>query len=382
MPWNPQVQDNSGQILLQGVQGLSSGLNQAFANIANIISEKKKEYQNGKIADSIVRANPEVLQALGQSPEQFGSLSAKDKSAAVAGAITADTIRKSQLQAQAMKAQIDQENARTRTLQQGEGFGGEFARLLQDSGNASSRRASAPEGMEGELGNLPPEVTMQSAATKALLKFPGAMNSPNLDNNLKGMRELMGGAGDLGSPKFTEDPVSKTRFATYGKIMAPSGVNPSVTQNASVQTIYDEDGNEYKALPDPKTGRMTLIKPKEEKPLPKLSPEAQAHLDEANNMLTELTLQKRNGVAEVPSVSGETTAWGMRTKKVPIDKAMKDVQFRIDSIMGQNGRPKAAASSVITKSPGDLPSPTSQAEYDALPSGTIYMKDGQQYRKK
>jgi hypothetical protein len=44
------------------------------------------------------------------------------------------------------------------------------------------------------------------------------------------------------TPIYTEDPVSGTRFMTYGKVAQPSGVNPAKAQLQPIP-MHDEDGN-------------------------------------------------------------------------------------------------------------------------------------------
>jgi hypothetical protein len=84
MPYDPGVVDQSGQIFAQGT---TRGLDNLFAGYQKMREQKKREVDNGKIAESIVRSNPEFLQALGMHPDEFAGLSAKDKSNSVQGVL-------------------------------------------------------------------------------------------------------------------------------------------------------------------------------------------------------------------------------------------------------------------------------------------------------
>lgn len=69
----------------------------------------ERSFQNGKIADNIVKVNPEMLQMLGMSKEQFGGLSAEDKTSAVTGTITALGVKRQQQEAQAQEQERAQQ---------------------------------------------------------------------------------------------------------------------------------------------------------------------------------------------------------------------------------------------------------------------------------
>lgn len=76
--------------------GVSQGLDQI-----------SRQYANGKIADNIVRVNPEMLSMLNMSKEQFGSMSSSDRSSAITGAITALGVKSQQIQVQQQQAAAD-----------------------------------------------------------------------------------------------------------------------------------------------------------------------------------------------------------------------------------------------------------------------------------
>ena len=58
-----------------------------FEAVRGMKERHDREYQNGKIADSIVKTNPEILEHLGMSDTQFYGQSAKDKAASIQGVL-------------------------------------------------------------------------------------------------------------------------------------------------------------------------------------------------------------------------------------------------------------------------------------------------------
>lgn len=73
--------------------------------------------------------------------------------------------------------------------------------------------------------------------------FAGAKVSPRVQGAI--MSKLLPGmiGNDGGPMNFTEDPVSGFRFATKGKIVQPSGVNPGKAAGVQMIPQHDEEGN-------------------------------------------------------------------------------------------------------------------------------------------
>jgi hypothetical protein len=65
MPYDPGVVDQSGQIFAQGT---TRGLDNLFAGYQKMREQKKREVDNGKIAESIVRSNPGIPAGAGDAP--------------------------------------------------------------------------------------------------------------------------------------------------------------------------------------------------------------------------------------------------------------------------------------------------------------------------
>jgi hypothetical protein len=82
MPYNPGVVDQSGQLF---AQGMSKGLESLAEGFEKMREAKQRVIDNGKIADSFVKTNPEVLEQMGTSEEDFKLMAPHDKSLAIQG---------------------------------------------------------------------------------------------------------------------------------------------------------------------------------------------------------------------------------------------------------------------------------------------------------
>jgi hypothetical protein len=74
------------QYLFQGLQGLGQG---AAKNIEEHQAEKQRVLDNAKISDMVFKVNPELLQSLGMPPEDYQSLSARDRTNLAGGVLQA-----------------------------------------------------------------------------------------------------------------------------------------------------------------------------------------------------------------------------------------------------------------------------------------------------
>jgi len=74
------------QYLFQGLQNLGQG---AAKNIEEHQAEKQRVLDNAKISDMVFKVNPELLQGLGMPPEDYQSLSARDRTNLAGGVLQA-----------------------------------------------------------------------------------------------------------------------------------------------------------------------------------------------------------------------------------------------------------------------------------------------------
>lgn len=112
MPYAPGIQDQSGELLAHGLNQFGSGIGRGLEALGLALDKRKEEQkrilQNGKIAESFAKANPDVLQSLGITPEEFSAQSAQDKASMVTGAIQAAGFAEQNKQMQLKAAQIQE----------------------------------------------------------------------------------------------------------------------------------------------------------------------------------------------------------------------------------------------------------------------------------
>lgn len=192
-----------------------SGLQQ-FADAA----EKFKQVQDaGKAADYFVKANPDALSSMGIHQDEWQTLGARDKSAAVTGLV------KSQAQQEVMQRMADvAAQARERNAQ---------AQATQDTGTfLKAYAADLPEDAEDTpqtrlaqgLSALPPTAEIGRV-------FPQAMNS------LEKFATI--GANANNATSFDEDPVTGFRVARLGRQIIPSGTDPAKLSTTGPVTSDD-----------------------------------------------------------------------------------------------------------------------------------------------
>jgi len=219
-----------------------------------------------------VRADPTILDQIGTTQEDFDNWGARDKALAVQGvfqgrgakqAAEATAAQAALRQAEAAKAQNDADAT--------QGFP-DFARFLNEEMTPGQSPAQPP--LPGRVSDIingggplsfvqtpgapggaatttatngqPQAVPMGQAVLRALAKVQ-AMNPrvaaaiasrvlPGLIQNAT--------AGDEGTVNFTQDPVTGNRFATRGKTMMGSGVDPTIAARAmSNGAVPMQDGS-------------------------------------------------------------------------------------------------------------------------------------------
>lgn len=276
------------------------------------LDQISRDYQNGKIADSIVRVNPEMLSMLGMGKEQFGSLSAQDRSSAVTGAITSIGVKAKQLQLQQQQQQLTAEQAamlRQQAITAGTaGVNADLSGMLgaPDANAAPPPALPAPGGSRAQITPgipLPPPQASAPApgglppGAAAMLPPPGAGSAPaGLPPGAAAMLPapqpnfrralIQSGAknGLIGTPEFDKtlaaaerfDPgrfadTSPSQFDTQDlgngfKAVTKRGskefqIVSSGGQPVQIENATDAQGNSYAFVTDPKTGKMTVLPP-------------------------------------------------------------------------------------------------------------------------
>ena len=246
MPYNPQTEYRGDQYVFQGGRQTAEALT---GWLQNFLNQEKQVNQMGKSADYFVKSNQNadgtnpVLKEMDIHPEAWANLGARDKAAAVQGLVQS---RAAKQQAAAAQAQTDLRNAeaaKAQTDTEAEGaMGGIFNRA-----NALMTPTQLPMGTpdwsaflngQGPVQTPGPTATQGMSLPRALMQAIGESRSMNpkvqgaIVNKLLPLLMQNATGGDEGGVKYSEDPVTGKRQATYGKIMMDSGINPSMAQQA------------------------------------------------------------------------------------------------------------------------------------------------------
>lgn len=285
------------------------------AGVSQGLDDITRTYQNGKIADSIVRVNPEILAGLQMSKEQFGGMSAADRSSAVTGAITSIGIKAKQLQLQQQQAQIA---AAARVTAGTAGVNNDLSTLLTQPNAPQAAPAPVLPQPGGQPAQITPGIPLPPAASPAPLIAPGLLPpgagapaaqpgitaamlnslppasaaptmapgilpqpSPNFRQAL-----IQSGAnnGMIGTPEFDKTLAAAERFdpgrfadnnpsqfdtqdlGNGFKAVTKRGskefqIVSSGGQQVQIQNATDAQGNAYGFVTDPKTGKVTILPP-------------------------------------------------------------------------------------------------------------------------
>src|ERR1044071_4056208 len=163
------------QLIAQGGQSLGAGIagaDQSVGNLFDYIAAKKERdldkfkrlAGNAKAADIAFKNNPNLFGGI--APEQWSTLSARDKVGAFAGAVTSATLAQHQAQVDRMKQ--DAEAAR------------QFARFASQYA-AGPPLGAGPSTLD-QFSGAGGERTPIGDFNYALSQHPAAVNSPQFDN--------------------------------------------------------------------------------------------------------------------------------------------------------------------------------------------------------
>lgn len=369
------------------------------------LEQMDRVYKNGKIADSIVKVNPGMLDALGMSPPQFGSLSASDRASAVTGAITAMGMKQQQqqmaMQQQRMAAQAADSQAQAQQRQQqaeDDAATGRAANafvhatpgqitpgipLPPASGAPGAPPANLPPlqpsggfGMSlspAAAATLPPAGAAYAPATlspgaAAMLptladRYNAALGTPGIGGrNLAPLLKQLGmlapafDSNPNGTPiTFEEDSTTGRRFARLGKQVLPSGTDPAMAPAA---------------LPESFNKNMEDLSSKIAN-----SQEVLGMTDE------ELAAKDPN----TPPAAQRTVASGRLRVAQQIGKGNVDrllTQKKISADQRDDFYDQIGISGGAPAGPGGLPVVKSQTDYDSLKNGAQYQDaQGKKYTK-
>jgi hypothetical protein len=218
----PYSYDRSGQIIGGGILQAGEAIGRGIERRSQ---EKKKEVANAKVADSFFKVNPEALSALDLSDYEYSALSARDRIAAVEGAIQGLTAKRQEAERTQRIELLAQQLLNAKIASQG----------LQDRGNwmgAFANRAIQPGSTPGDL---------QAAYLEAAAQYPQGAPEDLLPSIMRYGQTETGGDREF---KDYEDPDTGEKFVAYGATMAKSGLNPAkaVTEIKPVRVMDPDSG--------------------------------------------------------------------------------------------------------------------------------------------
>jgi hypothetical protein len=242
MPYNPGVQDMSGQLLAQGIGGAGNALAEG---LSKYLDRKKKENDNAKYTEALFKNNPELQQASGVDLETLKGMSATDKIQTGMAAITKVQMRQ-MAQKNAAQEEDRQAQAALRGAQMKQYLDADqreqMAPVMAARMGQLMNGAPDPEAIRTYLEDSPPGAAMPQAkpsldGLQAYLQA-GAETGAVSGNDLKAFlgdytREQTAQAREArqDAPQpFTieKDPVTGARFARVKNTIIPSGVDPGV----------------------------------------------------------------------------------------------------------------------------------------------------------
>lgn len=182
------------------------------------LAQQAKLYQNGKIADSFVKVNPEALAALGMSPEAFGSLSASDRSSAVTGYISAQAQKGQNQLLEARKADLlAQAQQRQDAAAEDQAVGASTARFVSAPQNPQS--VVTPQMLAGFMPQGPQrDATL--AITPDQLRQAG-VNVPSIADRMNNALLTPGMGGKTLAPVIKNLTLLKTLYSGAGDGKTP-----------------------------------------------------------------------------------------------------------------------------------------------------------------
>lgn len=176
----------------------------------------KRLAMTSKAAETFIKANPEVLTKLGLTDQEFANFSAEQQIGVVDGYYKSQAAQELMQQIAQRKQQLEQDQTFTDTL-----------KARTRSNFTMPAVGSDPTGMVAFAGMPSRTATTQRVPNRDdLLASMAAAPMSSASKELMSARLLQDGLGVAPQINYSEDPETGTRFATYGNVLQPSGVNP------------------------------------------------------------------------------------------------------------------------------------------------------------
>lgn len=330
--------DRTADFRMAGLSALASGIgggfSQGLASMSEAFTkaqEKKKQLASqGKAADALFKASPELAKLTGMTPEDWALLAPEDKIAAVQGAQGAQAFEEGQRKGRLDVMRLMAAEQELANAEREPAFLNELAQMGQ-----------APEAVPSPMNN---EAFDQRTRPVDLAGLAGAAGRTGYRLDMRTADDLLRAAnagkadGEVMAPgEFIEDPITGTRFLTRGKTMLPSGTNPAKMVGEAEPVV------------DPRTGALLGHnvfngKTKTFKPV------------RANE----------EGVIEIPDPADPM--YGPRIR-IPMSVAKEQYPHLLKQLAPPAAEPAAETPAKGSTEPRTI---STKAEYDQLKSGDVY----------
>ena len=317
-----------------------------YQGVQNTLDKYDQLTQNAKVADAMVKANPDLVQRMGfDSPEHFQSLSAQDKIAATTGYIKNQGAQEMMARLQDYQAQANERNQRVQDDQS-------IGTFLQNYGNAPE---TVP-GADGQDQPLSPDQKLKWALTNT----PG-MSGRNIPRAIDSLTKWQAASSEVGNLKktgfFKQDDLGQEIPGLPGVIRVPTGPNTSELRDKNgnqVTTLTDDEGKVIgygigngkggmKFTGGPKTGTVKVTDMS----------------DIMNPKVLELPIEEAERRGLIPSAkTGGGTSGSTGTPK-------GNSRFTVQEVGAAPAAPAATAPSTASAGPATLPLPPAMSDIPA-----------------
>lgn len=303
---------------------MKAGMMSASEGYDKFVQQQQQITSLGKAADYFRDAmGDDAAKQTGITDEEWENMGHKDRASAMVGFMNQQTNQEAQSRAQAYSSMAQ---SRAATQQEQDNEAGGLARWANEMDKQINPPTPSDDDDSGTqfqgnselLSRFSPEQRSGFHALAQMGQSSPRLAAPLLKNIFAQFAGgQMGGGKDDGTNgvNFTEDPETGDRFATFGKEMVGSGINPKKLA-PNIMSVDDGQGGTLQVMLDPKTGRGTIVKPNADKgeltdqdefkslnteqagiernPMLQNSPSLEGRLDEINARKKEMLTKGKN----------------------------------------------------------------------------------------
>lgn len=242
-PYQPTVQDRTGEFLMRGITG-------AADSIAQGIQTYRKNKEESKGFDTYLESvaqqyatDPKFVDTFGDQLAKAPGMSLSQKRN-LAGSLALYEQKGRLAQEAAFKQADDARADKFLTLQERQFNAGEQQRAAQGRmSEALARYAGEPAGLGEQFANGTAGMDQPGGLT--LDRYLRAAGEAGAQPDPRVLEQFIQNGQRGGAPAalaFQEDPVTGARLATFGNSLIPTGTNPA-KQQAQAVAVTDSEGN-------------------------------------------------------------------------------------------------------------------------------------------